>query len=219
MKRSQINATIQKAKSLLEEYRWALPDWAMWSVEDYDANPELAAWLRAHQMGWDVTDFNCGDFRTRGLGLFCVRNGLQSDPDSMPYAEKLLFVEEEQETPFHTHKVKLEDIINRGGGTLVIEFRRAEGDDRPIEVRCDGHVHSLERDEPLELATGHSVTIPRGLYHRFYGKKGGGMVLGGEVSQVNDDGADNYFWEELGRFSDVEEDEAPLHPLWNEIGA
>jgi len=170
-------------------------------------------------MGWDVTDFGSDDFASRGLALFCMRNGIQSDADTVPYAEKLLLVGEEQETPFHTHKVKLEDIINRGGGDLVIEFRKADGDDSQIEVRCDGIIRRPERDEPVILRPGESVTIPRGLYHRFYGRKGGGEVFVGEVSQVNDDGADNYFWEPLGRFSKIEEDAAPVHPLWNEIGA
>ena len=41
-------------------------------------------------MGWDITDFGGGDFGKRGLVIFCVRNGLQSDSDGKPYAEKLL---------------------------------------------------------------------------------------------------------------------------------
>ncbi|MFS4580661.1 D-lyxose/D-mannose family sugar isomerase [Phaeobacter sp. C3_T13_0] len=218
MKRSEINDTIKRAKLLLEAHRWSLPDWAHWSAADYEANKDLAVWLNRHQMGWDVTDFGSGDFTRRGLGLFCLRNGVQSSHDSLPYAEKLLFVGENQETPFHTHKVKLEDIINRGGGDLVLEFRQPEGVTEPIELRCDGVMVYRQPDEPLVLTPGQSVTIPRGLFHRFYAKPGTGMVLGGEVSQVNDDGADNYFLEPLGRFSAIEEDEASLHPLWNEIG-
>lgn len=219
MKRSEINAVLRRADALLQSFCWSLPDWAHWSPQDYSANPELSDWLRAHQVGWDVTDFGSGDFARRGLGLFCLRNGIQSDPGSAPYAEKLLFIDEGQETPFHTHKVKLEDIINRGGGELVIEFRRQDDTAGPIELRCDGFVHTLEVDEPLCLLPGQSVTIPRGLYHRFYAKPGSGMVLGGEVSQVNDDGTDNYFLEPVGRFSEIEEDEPALYPLWNELGS
>ncbi len=219
MKRSEINEAIRQAKSLLKTHGWFLPDWASWGVEDYENNPELAVWLHKHQIGWDVTDFGSGEFAQRGLGLFCLRNGVQSESNSLPYAEKLLFVGEAQETPFHTHKKKLEDIINRGGGDLVLEFRQPEGVTDPIALRCDGVLMRREPDEPLVLSPGQSVTIPRGLYHRFYAKPGMGMVLGGEVSQVNDDSADNYFLEPLGRFSDIEEDEAHLHPLWHEIGA
>lgn len=218
MNRSEINQGICDAKDMLGELRWSLPAWADWDGAAYAANPDLGDWLQHHQMGWDVTDFGSGDFARRGLVLFCLRNGVQSDAASLPYAEKLLFVGEEQETPFHTHKIKMEDIINRGGGDLMIEFRQPGGIDDPIVLRCDGIVQRLERDEPLCLKPGSSVTIPRGLYHRFYARQGGGMVLGGEVSQVNDDGADNYFLEPLGRFSTIVEDEAPIHPLWNEVG-
>ena len=43
------------------------------------------------------------------------------------------------------------------------------------------------------------------------------MVMVGEVSQVNDDNNDNYFLEQVGRFSQIQEDISPLHPLWNEV--
>lgn len=219
MKRSEINAAISQAKVMLEDHGWFLPDWAGWNENDFAAKPDVAEWLKTHQLGWDVTDFGSGDFARRGLGLFCLRNGIQSDGTSLPYAEKLLFVGEDQETPFHTHRFKLEDIINRGGGDLVLEFRHADGRDDPIELRCDGALKQRMPDEPLILSPGQSVTVPRGIYHRFYAKPGKGMVLGGEVSQVNDDNADNYFLEPLGRFSEIDEDEPRLHTLWNDIGA
>jgi D-lyxose ketol-isomerase len=38
-------------------------------------------------------------------------------------------------------------------------------------------------------------------------------VLIGEVSTVNDDETDNIFREPIGRFAEIEEDEAPLHLL------
>ncbi len=38
----------------------------------------------------------------------------------------------------------------------------------------------------------------------------------GEVSECNDDLTDNYFLEPIGRFSDINEDEAPYRLLWNE---
>ena len=52
-----------------------------------------------------------------------------------------------------------------------------------------------------------------GMYHRYYGESGKGKVLVGEVSMVNDDAADNFFYETIGRFPVIEEDEAPLHLL------
>jgi len=218
MKRSEVNTAIEEAEALLRDLRWSLPEWAAWDRASYAKHPDLCDWLQAHQMGWDVTDFGSGDFANRGLTLFCLRNGRQGDASSVPYAEKLLFVNENQETPFHTHKKKMEDIINRGGGDLIIEFRQPEGVDTAIALRCDGVLHHLERDDPLSLKPGKSVTIPCGIYHRFYARAGGGMVLGGEVSQVNDDGSDNYFLEPVGRFSTIEEDAPPKYPLWNEVG-
>ena len=37
-----------------------------------------------------------------------------------------MIVEENQETPMHFHWSKMEDIINRGGGNLVIELFRSD---------------------------------------------------------------------------------------------
>lgn len=219
MKRSEVNAAITEAKELLREFRWSLPEWADWTDEDYLKNSEVADYLRNHQMGWDVTDFGSGRYAERGLTLFCLRNGVQSDEDSLPYAEKLLFVGESQETPFHCHHNKLEDIINRGGGNLIVEFCNQDLEDKSeIQVSIDGCSRKIALHDPLRLSPGQSVTMVRGIYHRFYAELGHGMVLAGEVSQANDDGNDNYFIEPLGRFSTIEEDAAALHPLWNEVG-
>ena len=48
---------------------------------------------------------------------------------------------------------------------------------------------------------------------------GSGPVLLGEVSQCNDDNTDNRFYEKLGRFPAIEEDEAPYRLLCNEYPA
>jgi D-lyxose ketol-isomerase len=222
VRRSEINAAIRRAIELLEGNRWSLPPFAHWMAEDYAKARSTARFLREHQMGWDVTDFGGGDFARRGLTLFCVRNGVQSDPNGKPYAEKLLFVGEGQETPPHRHRVKMEDIINRAGGVLVIEFAQADKEgsptDAPVTVRADGVERTLKPWEKLRLTPGESVTVDRGVYHRFYGEAGKGVVLVGEVSQVNDDNTDNYFLEPVERFAEIEEDEPPLRRLWNEVG-
>jgi len=172
-------------------------------------------------MGWDVTDFGKGVFHEQGITLFCIRNGIQGNVNDKPYAEKLLFMQEGQEIPFHSHKIKLEDIINRGGGDLAIEFLEVDEKDQEllnkINVLVDGEKISLDPHEPLILKRGQSVTVDRNIFHRFYAVKGSGMVMAGEVSQVNDDNNDNYFLESIGRFSEINEDEPTLHPLWNEI--
>ena len=221
MKRSEINFAIHKAKLIMEEYSWTLPIWGYWTKKEYEENPKIRKYLKEHQMGWDVTDFGKGMFKQQGITLFCIRNGIQGNNGDKPYAEKLLFMYEGQEIPYHSHKVKLEDIINRGGGDLALEFIEVDNNlqeiNNDILVSVDGEDKTIKPHEPLILKRGQSVTVERNIYHKFYAAKGTGMVMAGEVSQVNDDNNDNYFLETVGRFSKIEEDEEAIHPLWNEI--
>ena len=221
MKRSEINFAINKAKQIMEEYSWTLPIWGYWTKKEYEENPKIRKYLKEHQMGWDVTDFGKGMFKQQGITLFCIRNGIQGKNEDKPYAEKLLFMYEGQEIPYHSHKVKLEDIINRGGGDLALEFVEVDNNlqeiNNDILVSVDGENKTIKPHEPLILKRGQSVTVERNIYHKFYAAKGNGMVMAGEVSQVNDDNNDNYFLETVGRFSKIEEDEEAIHPLWNEI--
>ena len=81
-----------------------------------------------NQLGWDITDFGAGSFNTLGLFLFTVRNGSQAEMRAKRgklYCEKLMIVEVGQMTPMHFHWNKVEDIINRGGGKLDIQFYNA----------------------------------------------------------------------------------------------
>ena len=221
MKRSEINRHQKAALALFADYRFALPPFALWGEKEWRADLDTAAYCRAHQMGWDITDFGSGDFERQGLVVFCVRNGRQSQADSRPYAEKLLIVGEGQETPTHAHHVKMEDIIVRGGGNLILEFHAMSASGglagTPVEVRVDGVRCLLEPGAPLRLEPGQSVTVTRNLWHRFYGEPGEGRVFVGEVSQVNDDLTDNYFLDKIGRFAEIEEDEPVLFPLWSEL--
>lgn len=216
MKRSQINAALRAARATVAQHGFALPGWADWTADHHAANAEQSAFLVQRQIGWDVTDFGSGDFTARGLTLLCIRNGIQGDASERPYAEKLLFVGENQETPFHAHKVKLEDIITRGGGNLMVEFTREGSFADDDQVRVDGRLVPAFAG-PIRIAPGASITIPRGLMHRFYGEPGHGPVFVAEVSQCNDDMNDNFFLEPLGRFSTIVEDEPALLPLWNEV--
>ena len=68
-----------------------------------------------------------------------------------------------------------------------------------------------------EMMPGQSITMQRYLYHSFWGD--GGTAIVGEVSMVNDDANDNRFYEPCGRFSAIEEDEAPEYLLCNEYPA
>lgn len=221
MKRSDINRLMTDALALFQEHSFLLPEWATWSPAEWAANPDTAQFCHRHQMGWDITDFGFGDFAKRGLILFCIRNGIQGDETTVPYAEKIMVVQEEQETPLHYHKVKMEDIIVRGGGNLVVELYNIDDEGTRlgtnVTVRLDGMKRTVRAGEPVIIKPGHSITLPRNLYHRFYGEAGKGTVLVGEVSQVNDDLNDNFFYEDVGRFAEIEEDVPALYPLWSEL--
>jgi D-lyxose ketol-isomerase len=223
MRRSEINGLQREALALFRQCRFALPRWATWGAAEWRDHADTAAFCRAHQMGWDVTDFGSGNFDARGLLVFCLRNGLNVALKAQGYAEKLLMVRENQETPLHHHRQKMEDIIVRDGGTLIVEFYNNDGGGGRLEtavtVRVDGERVQVAAGAPLRLTRGQSVTVPRGLWHRFYAEAGTGTSLVGEVSQVNDDMTDNFFFERLGRFAAIEPDEPPLYPLWNELPA
>jgi hypothetical protein len=128
-----------------------------------------------------------------------------------------MIVEENQETPMHYHWNKMEDIINRGGGNLVIELYNSTRDDKlaetEVNVKTDGVIRKVSPGGKVMLKPGESITLEQGVYHRFYGEEGKGKVLVGEVSAVNDDNTDNFFLEKLGRFPEIIEDEKPLHLL------
>ncbi len=222
MKRSEINSLIRDAQAFFKAHRFELPRWAVWSPEEWARHPEDARRMKSLQMGWDITDFGSGDFYRTGLILFCIRNGKPgAGPGGKVYAEKIMVVREEQETPLHFHFSKQEDIINRGGGDLVVELHNADAKEglaaTPVTVSVDERPQHLRPGAPLVLKPGESVTLPTRLYHRFYGAKGRGKVLVGEVSQVNDDTKDNRFLTAPGRFPAIVEDEPALHPLWPEL--
>lgn len=217
MKRSEINEILQEAKTFLQAYRFTLPPWGYWNLKDWQANKERITEITRLGLGWDITDFGSGNFESIGLLLFTLRNGDINTAGAKPYAEKLIITREGQVTPLHFHWKKMEDIINRGGGNLVCELYNSTKDEDlangPVTVNCDGIERTVASGEKLILQPGESVTLPTGLYHKFYGEPGQGTVLVGEVSMTNDDHSDNRFYEPVGRFPEVEEDEEPIHLL------
>lgn len=151
-----------------------------------------------------------------------IRNGNQKlDKYEKPYAEKILVSQENQVCPMHFHWSKMEDIINRGGGILMMQLYNSTPEEtldlvNPVEVVSDGVELTIPAGTILELMPGQSVTIKHKLYHSFWAKEGCGPVLIGEVSQCNDDNTDNRFYEEAERFPEIEEDEEPLRLLCTE---
>lgn len=219
MKRSRINDIMAEADEMIRSYGFVLPPWAYWTPDEFRARKDEAAEVIKARNGWDITDYGAGDFDRMGLFLFTLRNGRLADLQrggGMCYAEKLLISRKDQLSPMHTHVIKAEDIINRGGATLVIELFGSDSDGNFAEdvggtVWCDGLKRDFAPGEKLKLAPGESVTLMPGDWHAFWGE--GGDVLIGEVSTVNDDETDNIFREPIGRFANVEEDVAPTHLL------
>ena len=219
MKRSEVNAVMADAADLIARHGFALPPFAHWSPEAFRSRRHEARHVIDARCGWDITDYGAGRFKEMGLFLFTLRNGRLADLTAgrgMCYAEKLLISREGQLSPMHTHVIKAEDIINRGGGTLVVELYGSDGDGRFDEraggtVMCDGIARPYAPGERLRLAPGESVTLMPGDWHAFWGEDGD--VLIGEVSTVNDDETDNVFREPIGRFAAIEEDEPPRHLL------
>lgn len=218
MKRSRINRIMAEAHDMIRRHGFVLPPFANWTPDEFRARAQGTRIAEA-RMGWDITDYGQGRFDTLGLFLFTLRNGRLADlrgGGGMAYAEKLLIARQDQLSPMHTHVIKAEDIINRGGAALVIHLcgsddRGGFDPNRGGVVFCDGVPRAYGPGEKLRLAPGESVTLMPGDWHAFWGE--GGDVLIGEVSTVNDDVTDNVFVDPIGRFAEVEEDEAPLHLL------
>lgn len=209
---------MRHAIRFLEEMRIKLPPFAYWSPDDWQDRGHEYDEITDNMLGWDITDFGLGEFQRQGLFLFTLRNGnAHLDKYTKTYAEKILIVQEEQVTPFHFHWHKMEDIINRGGGNLLIQLYNSTEDeklaDTDVHISMDGRNYKAPAGTIVRLAPGESITLFPGLYHKFWGEKGKGTVLVGEVSQVNDDHTDNRFLDSVGRFPGIEEDAAPLHLL------
>lgn len=217
MKRSEINSIIAKSKEFFAEQKFQLPQWAFWGPQDWNGKKDSCREIVNNRLGWDITDFGSDNFADCGLVLFTMRNGNIALGDKKPYAEKIMIVEENQETPMHFHRDKMEDIINRGGGSLVIELYGSTDDEElsadPVVVRIDAVERTVEPGGQVVLRPGESICLEQRVYHRFYGESGKGTVLVGEVSTVNDDDTDNRFYKGFGRFPKIEEDAEPIHLL------
>jgi hypothetical protein len=220
MKRSEINQAIYETIDFFHEMNFHLPKWALWAPADWKGKGDLAAEIVECGLGWDITDFGSGDFRKIGLINFNLRNGVVGKTRKI-YCEKIIVVDENQVTPLHTHYLKIEDIIVRSGGELVIELYQGDADfnpsDQPVTVRIDGIPVTLPSGGMVTLTAGESIFLEPGILHLFYGQPGKGKVLVGEVSAVNDDTTDNHFvGRGTPRFPLIDEDEDPAFLLVND---
>ncbi|MGB1035232.1 MAG: D-lyxose/D-mannose family sugar isomerase, partial [Primorskyibacter sp.] len=80
-----------------------------------------------------------------------------------------------------------------------------------VEVMVDGVMRRVGPGGHLKLVPGESVTLRPSDWHAFWAE--GSDVLITEVSTVNDDLTDNVFEMDIGRFSNIDEDEPPQHLL------
>jgi hypothetical protein len=142
MKRSEINRSIKKAKYFFKKINFLLPPWAFWKPEQWKGKYNECSEIMDNKLGWDLTDFGLEKFMEKGLLLFTSRDGNPKINDKT-YAEKIMLAEEDQVTPMHYHKNKMEDIINRGGADLVIQLYNSTGDELPVHLLISDYKNYL----------------------------------------------------------------------------
>ena len=221
MNRSEINKIIDDAIAFAAKMNFLLPPFAHWTPKELRSKGDEYREIFDNKLGWDITDFGSGDFLRIGLTMLTIRNGNYSNPKyPKPYAEKLLIVEEGQVTPYHYHALKMEDIINRGGGTLIVKAYNSVNEkkiaDTDVLVSMDGRSYTAKAGTEIKVKPGESITLHPKVFHTFWAELGRGKILLGEVSKVNDDYTDNYFLDKVGRFPEITEDEPIRHLLYSE---
>lgn len=185
MKRSEVNRAIREAGAHFNENNWILPP-----------NPK-----------WDVTDFGLGDFSKWGLVLVNLA-------EHEEYCEKVMYAVKNQRTPAHTHIKKKEDIIVRQG-TLCVQLWKghpAKVGEASFPILINGLAVQTSNSHIIKLKAGERITLLPGIFHEFWPESESAII--GEVSTANDDLNDNIFAsKDIGRFSEMEEDEVPLVSL------
>lgn len=220
MKRSDINKALREMEIMCQKERCYLPPFCHFTPEEWETKGHEYDEARECMLGWDITDYGLGRFDEFGFSLITIRNGNMNMADKYPkkYAEKLLYLKEGQYAPNHFHWYKTEDIINRGGGNVLIRVYNSLPNEEidyesEVTVHTDGRRYTVPAGTLIKLVPGESIHIQQYLYHDFAVEAGSGDVLLGEVSQVNDDNTDNRFNPPVGRFPDIEEDEPPYRLL------
>lgn len=222
MKRSEINAALREMEAMIRTCGFQLPPFCGFTPEDWSILGHEYDEVRDNMLGWDITDYGLGRFDQVGFSLITLRNGNVKLPHkyTKTYAEKLLYIREGQMAPMHFHWNKMEDIINRGGGNVLIRVYNStesgEFADTAVTAHCDGRAFSVPAGTQVKLKPGESITIYPYMYHDFELEPGTGPVLLGEVSMCNDDENDNRFYEPIGRFPEIEEDEPSYRLLCTE---
>ena len=221
MKRSEINSIIREMDQLITDYRISLPPFCNWTPEQWQHRGHEYDEIRDNMLGWDITDYGLNNYNNTGFALITLRSGSQTDDRyPKPYAEKLLYLRENQLAPMHFHWIKMEDIINRGGGDLEITVYNADEKedfaDTDVHLTIDGKKVVVPAGGKVLLKPGQSVTLLPGQYHQWIGVPGTGPVMLFEVSTTNDDMVDNRFHSAQSRIPQIEEDEPAEYLIFND---
>ena len=192
MKRSEINRALREMEAMCQRQGWRLPPFCGFTPAEWLGKGREYDEVRDCMLGWDITDYGLGDFERIGFSLITIRNGNRAMGDKYPksYAEKLLFLKEGQYAPNHFHWYKTEDIINRGGGNVLIRVYNSlpneEIDyDSPVTVSTDGRSQTVPAGARIRLTPGESITIRPRLYQGFLrgGRQRGRAAGGGQSVQ------------------------------------
>ena len=174
MKRSEINKALKRMESVINDLKISLPPFCNFTPEEWQTKGHEYDEIRDNMLGWDITDYGLGDFEKTGFSLITLRNGNLKAKDKYPkpYAEKLLFIEEGQYSPNHFHWFKMEDIINKGGGNLLIRVYNSLPDEEidkesDVTVHTDGRTYQVKAGTQIRLTPGESISIQPYMYHDF----------------------------------------------------
>ena len=166
MKRSEINRALQEMEATLKRCQINLPPFCHFTPGEWREKGHEYDEIRDNMLGWDITDYGQGDFDKVGFSLITLRNGnlKMRDRYAKTYAEKLIYLKEGQYSPNHFHWSKMEDIINRCGGTLLIRVYNSlpdESIDRvsDVTVHLDGRTVTVPAGTQVRLEPGMSISI------------------------------------------------------------
>ena len=178
MKRSEIDAAIERAISNAKKFSVALPKWADWHPAQFDAS---ADGIRNQRLGWKVIDFGVGDFEHCGLVLCALCSPLTDefgapltssqhvgayDYPVTAFSRKYLFVQAGQTEPHHFHRQKQrKEVTVVAGGSVRFELAWADSDTllsstKQVNVQVDGIWHHLSANGQIDLNPGETITLP-----------------------------------------------------------
>ena len=226
IKQSEVNRLIQETLGRWQKLKVSVPPWAAYSpmdwrrqIEEGKEGLDISEMVKWGQ-GLDISNFPAlgvkPDFSQCGLVLITVEN-------TSEYCHKLMFQRQNQETPWHKHVNKNETIgvgASRWGKLGISLYNSNEIDGCPdymksVRVKVNGCWRTVKADNPVQLQPGEFITLPAGVWHRFFALYDDVSLW--EVSAHNDDFDDNKFLVPRERFMKIEPDVLPAFVLCNDL--